>query len=456
MDALVRSLQAIVGPENVLSEPDTIAGFVRDWTGRFVGDSPAVVRPRSTDEVAAVVAWCAERGVTVVPQGGNTGLVGGSVPLAGEVVLSLRLLRHLGEVDRRARQVTVGAGVTLEQVQQHAAATGLEVAVDLAARGSATVGGMVATNAGGVRALRYGPMRAQVAGIEAVLGEGAVISHLAGLAKDNTGYDLAGLLCGSEGTLAVITRVRLRLVHAPISRGCALVALGSVDDALDCLDSVRRSLELDAAEFFFHNGLELVCRHRAAPMPFAERAAVYLLLEATSGDDPAASLAAAISRAGAVVADAVIGDTPTARAALWAYREAHTEAINAVGVPHKFDVAVPVAALSAFCAQVRAEVTALVPTASVYLFGHIGDGNVHVNVVGAAEPGDSVPVAVDDAVLTLVARMQGSISAEHGIGTAKRQFLHLARSPAEVAAFVRIKRALDPAGILNPNVLLPQ
>ena len=198
--SIAEDLGSIVGRANVLTEPGMVAGAVVDWTGRFRGSTPAVVRPANTDEVAAIVRWCASAGVALVPQGGNTGLVGGSVPLRGEVVLSLTRLSSLGDVDPLVGQVTVGAGATLEAVQQHVTSSSdgaLELAVDLAARGSATIGGMVATNAGGTRVLRHGPMRAQVAGIEAVLGTGAVVSHLGGLLKDNTGYDLAALLCGS-------------------------------------------------------------------------------------------------------------------------------------------------------------------------------------------------------------------------------------------------------------------
>ncbi|MDQ3106516.1 MAG: FAD-binding oxidoreductase [Actinomycetota bacterium] len=450
-------LASIVGDAQVLTDPDVVAGYVVDWSGRFSGSTPAVVRPGTTDEVAAVIRWCAANGVAVVPQGGNTGLVGGSVPLGGEVVVSLRRLAHLGPVDGVAAQVTVGAGVTLEAVQHHLATTtpALEFAVDLGARGGATIGGMVATNAGGTKVLRHGPMRDQVAGVEAVLGDGSVISHLAGLRKDHTGYDLGGLLCDSEGTLGVITAVRLRLVAAPTHRTTALLALDDAETAVDALVAARAGCPaLEAAELVFADGVDLVVRHLGIAPPFASgRSGAYLLLEAGAGQDPTEELVAALAPVADRILDTAIATTSTRRTELWRYREAHTEAINAVGVPHKLDVTLPLGRLAAFCREVRATVAAVAPTASTYLFGHVGDGNVHVNVVEAN--GGNVPQAVDEAVLGLVAAAEGSISAEHGIGRAQREHLHLARSPSEIVTFRRIKAALDPAGILNPAVLVP-
>lgn len=451
-------LAGIVGDANVLVDDDVVAGYVVDWTGRFRGHTPVVVRPGNTGEVAEVVSWCAANAIAVVPQGGNTGLVGGSVPLAGEVVLSLLRLNDLDDVDVAAAQVTVGAGATLAAVQEHAERSGFEVAVDLAARGTATIGGMVATNAGGNRVLRYGPMRASVAGVEAVLGNGSVVSHLGGLMKDNTGYDLAGLLCGSEGTLGIVTRVRLRLVPVAAFRTAALLGVTSVSDALECLGAARsRAIGLEAAEVFFADGLDLVCDHLQLAPPFAQRHPVYLLLECAAAADPTDALAESLAPVAAKVAGTAVADTASRRDELWRYRDAHTEAINAAGVPHKLDVTVPARALAGFCDAVRDTVAAVAPGARTFLFGHLGDGNLHVNVVGSgAGPGDGPDEAVDEAVVELVAALGGSISAEHGIGTAKARFLHLARSPSEIAAFRSIKAALDPANVLNPNVLLPR
>ena len=461
---IAESLARIVGDAHVLCDPDVVAGAVVDWTGRFRGSTPAVVRPADAGEVARVVRWCASEGVALVPQGGNTGLVGGSVPLRGEVVLSLSRLSTLGDVDPLVAQVTVGAGATLEAVQQHVSSSSadtLEVAVDLAARGSATIGGMVATNAGGTRVLRHGPMRAQVVGVEAVLGTGAVVSHLGGLLKDNTGYDLASLLCGSEGTLAVVTAARLRLVATASARATALLAVNDVADAITCFVAARRgtSATLEAAELFLADGLALVCEHAGLAPPFeggvVASAGAYLLLEVAGSSDPTDALVDALSLVDHLVIDTAVATARGPREVLWRYREAHTEAVNAVGVPHKLDVTLPLAQLAAFCDDVRTVVTSVAPDAHAYLFGHVGDGNVHVNVVGV-EGGGIVPDSVDGAVLGLVAERGGSISAEHGIGTAKKAFLRLSRSAEEIDAFRAIKSALDPAGILNPNVLLPE
>jgi FAD/FMN-containing dehydrogenase len=442
---------AIVGAANVLTDADARSGYERDWTGRFVGSTPAVVRPRSVDEVVDCVRLCAAEGLAVVPQGGNTGLVGGGVPLAGEVVLSTRRLDHLSAIDTVAAQVTAGAGVTLGAVQDAARAHGLRYAVDLAARHSATVGGTVATNAGGLHVVRYGATRAQLAGIEAVLGDGSVIRHLGGLAKDNTGYDLAGLLCGSEGTLAVVTAARLRLVPRPAHAVVALVGLPDPSTAVEAVAAWRAVLpDLEAAELFLAAGMNLVCDTVGLRPPFAARPPVYVLVEVAGAEDPTDRLAAALEGTG-VEHDAVaVATDERRRAELWRYREEHTTAINTLGPPHKLDVTLPLGALGRFVDEVPGIVAAVAPAARTWLFGHVGDGNVHVNVTGLAPDDDRV----DGAVLEAVAGRGGSISAEHGIGTAKRRWLALNRSPAELAAFAALKHALDPAGILNPAVLL--
>jgi FAD/FMN-containing dehydrogenase len=281
---LLRSLAAIVGEPHVLTG-DAAAGFAVDWTGRFRGRTPAVVRPHDTAEVAAVLALCTDAGVPVVPQGGNTGLVGGGVPLHGEVVLSLTRLNQMGPVDHEAAQVTAGAGVTLQQVAD--ASPGLDLGIVIASRGSATVGGAVATNAGGLRVLRFGPMRAQLRGIEAVLADGTVVSHLAGLVKDNTGYDYPSLLAGSEGTLAVVTAARLRLVPRLRDTVTALVGLGGLDE-LHALahQAVRQVPGLVSAEFFTRTGLDILVAHAGLAPPWPGPTHAYLLLEASGPGAP--------------------------------------------------------------------------------------------------------------------------------------------------------------------------
>jgi FAD/FMN-containing dehydrogenase len=440
-----------VGDAHVLVDPSLTASYVTDWTGRFTGATPAVVRPGSTDEVAAVVALAREHAVALVPQGGNTGLVAGGVPLGGEVVVSLSRLADLGPVDRLAGQVTVGAGVTLGALAAHAAAAGLAFGIDLGSRDTATVGGMVATNAGGVHVVRHGTMRAQLLGVEAVLGTGDRISRLGGLVKDNTGYDLAQLLCGSEGTLGIVTAVRLRLVTPPAEVVTALVGLASVDQAVALAAELRRGLpDVAALELMTGPSLRVVADHLATPAPVGPEAGAYLLVELEAAADPTAALAAAVEAAPGVI-DAAVATERADRARLWRWREAHSEAGARLGVVHKLDVTLPPAELAGFCAEVSARVAEARPGATTLLFGHVGDGNVHVNVVGPPA-GDE---GVDDLVLGLVVARGGSISAEHGVGTLKRRWLGRDRSAAEVAAMRAVKNALDPDGILNPGVLLP-
>ncbi len=446
---VVDRLREIVGP-HAMDDPEVIASFTTDWTGRFRGHSSLVVRPGTTEEVAGVVVACRELDLALVPQGGNTGLVGGGVPLRGEVVLSLGRLDDLGPVDGRAAQVTAGAGVTLATLQEAATVAGWAYGVDIASRGSATVGGTVATNAGGLRVLRYGDTSAQLLGMEAVLGTGAVLSHLSGLVKDNTGYHWPGLVCGSEGTLAVITAARLRLVPPMPFRAVALLAFADVGDAVDATVTLRRALpSLEACELVLAPGIELVCAVTGLGPPLADRHPVYLLIEVADRSDPLDATAEAADSLEGVL-DVAVATEPARRAELWRYREAHTEAINTLGPPHKLDVTLPQGALADFVDSVPAAVRAVVPTARTWLFGHVGDGNIHVNVTGLS-PDDE---RVDDVVLRMAAGYGGSISAEHGIGTAKKRWLSLSRSPAELAAYRSLKQALDPDGVLNPNVLL--
>jgi len=439
--AVLRSLGAIVGESQVLTG-DSTAGFAVDWTGRFRGQTPAVVRPRDTAEVAAVLALCTDAGIPVVPQGGNTGLVGGGVPLRGEVVLSLTRLNQLGPVDQEAAQVTAGAGVTLARVA--AADPELDLGILIASRDSATVGGAVATNAGGLRVLRFGPMRAQLRGIEAVLADGTVLSHLAGLVKDNTGYDYPSVLAGSEGTLAVVTAARLRLVPRLRDMITALVGLSGLDE-LHALarQAVRDVPGLVSAEFFTAAGLDvLVARAGLAP-PLADRTQAYLLLEA-SGPGALEDLASVIGDRAAAV-----GESAADRGRLWSYRERQPEAAGLIGIPIKLDVSVPAAQWVRLASQAAAVITAVDPAAVVITFGHVADGNLHVNIV----PGGAADGRHENALLPFVASLGGSISAEHGIGALKAQWLPLARTAAERALFARIRAAFDPSGTLNPNVL---
>lgn len=451
-DTLAGELAQIVGADHVLVDADLRAGYEHDLTGRFAGTARAVVRPGSVAEVAAVLRHCNERRVPVLPQGGGTGMVGASVPQAGEVVLSMRRLDELSPVDTIAASVVAGAGVTLERLQQHAAPSGYDFPVDFAARGSATVGGMIGTNAGGALAIRHGMTRAHVAGIEAVLADGRVISHLGGLLKDNTGYDLTGLMVGSEGTLGVVTRACLRLTPSLPARAVALLALDSMEDALALFGHLRElGPALQSADYFHRLGMELVCAHRGFAQPFPEVYDTYVTVECAARDDPSEALAEAAAAADHVIRDAALATDLDGRRSLWSYRESHNETIAARGVPHKLDVTVPLERVAAFEREVAAVVAARWPDAETVLYGHLGDGNVHVNVTGP-DPRD---MGVDDAVLEIVAAHHGSISAEHGVGFAKARYLGLSRSTAEIEVMRAIKSALDPNGILSPGRILP-
>jgi FAD/FMN-containing dehydrogenase len=434
-------LSSIVGASHVLTGAATI-GYSTDWTGRFRGEAAAVVRPADAEQVAAVLRLCTDARVAVVPQGGNTGLVGGGVPLHGELVLSLTRLNRLGQLDADSRQVTAGSGVTLAQAAN--ADPALDLGVRIGSQGSATVGGAIATNAGGTRVLRYGPMRAQLRGLEAVLADGSVVEHLSGLVKDNTGYDYGSLLAGSEGTLAVITRARLQLVPRAVQLCTVLIGLSGPAEVHELARHAAAEIPgLLSAEYFTQTGLDILTERVGLAPPLPEPAPVYLLLEA---DGPSAPDGLAELTGDRVAA---VGQTQAQRSRLWAYRDRLPEAAAFFGTPIKLDVSVPAANWVELAATAPGVVAAADPGARVLTFGHVADGNVHINIVPAA-PADG---RHEDAVLSFVAGLGGSISAEHGIGALRAPWLGLARSPAEQDLFARIRSALDPAGTLNPHIL---
>lgn len=446
--AVLDALVAAVGPAHVLTDPGLMEQYVVDWSRRWRGEAIAVVRPGSTSEVAAVLRACSTFGISVVPQGGNTGLVGGSVPAGSvdgiaPVVLSTRRLDALGDVDHLSGQVTVGAGATLGDLRRHVAADGWYYGVDLAARDSATIGGTVATNAGGIHVVAFGMTRLQVVGIEAVLADGTVLSHLPGMLKDNTGYDLGGLLCGSEGTLGVITAVRLRL-HRPAGRTTvALIGCGSYAEAIDLMGSaVAPGVRLIAAEVTDEQGMLLAGEMTGTGWPLAQRHPLVLLLEVADGGD-------ATGLQGVDEADVVVGIDAAEQARLWRYRELQGEVFSALGVSHKLDVSAPLPVLAQCCDELRAIVGDYPGVEAYGVFGHLADGNIHVEIYGP-DPDD---LAVDIAVFECIARHGGSISAEHGVGRAKADELHLCRSAEEIAAMRAIKAAWDPKGLMNPGVI---
>ncbi|MDQ3390864.1 MAG: FAD-binding oxidoreductase [Actinomycetota bacterium] len=452
-DPLADELREALGPEHVLVDRDVVAGYETDWTGRWTGTARFVVRPGSTSEVSRVMAACCERGVPVVVQGGNTGLVGGSVPRPGSswreaaVVLSALRLSELGEVDAGAMQVTAGSGVTLAAWRGHARHADLDTPVDFASRDSATVGGAIATNAGGSRVVRFGTMRSQVAGIEAVLADGSVIGSLAGLPKETVGLHWPSVLAGSEGTLGVITAARLRLAPWFRQVATAMVATADIDAAVSLLARLRGELTcLDSIEIVLPEALELVAAHLSATPPVSGGGA-YVLVECADHRDPVDELVAVLDGSDEVLDSAMSTDGP-GRNRLIQFRDRITESIAASGVPLKLDVAVPPAALGELVHAARRTVDGV--GGRLIAFGHLAEGNMHLNVL---EPGNIGRIT--ESVLATASRLGGTISAEHGIGLAKTPWLHLARSSAELSAAAAVRSALDPRGILNPGVLAP-
>ena len=460
MDHLLVELTKIVGAQHVLTDPELMVPYVTDWTRRWRGDAQAVIRPGNTAEVSAVVRTCRDAGVSITVQGGNTGLVGGSVParhsddVAGvplPVLVSTRRLTRLDEVDQLAGQVTVGAGVTLGDLHKHAGAAGWEYGVDLAARDSATVGGTVSTNAGGIRVIAYGMTRAQVRGIEAVLPDGEVIEHLGGLVKDNTGYDLAGLFTGSEGTLGIITAVRLSLVRPTAATSVALIGVSSFGQALHLLHTaIESEVSVLAAEITDRTGMRLAMEVATLAWPLTGDHQFVLLLEVADGGTGGGFIADALADC-----DVVIGIDASTKKRLWEYRERQSEAFSvhaaktAGGIAHKLDISIPLQHLGECADELRDRMSRYPQVDTFGVFGHLGDGNLHVEITGP----DADDESVDFEVLSVVAKYQGSVSAEHGIGRAKTKWLDTSRSTSEILAMRAIKQAWDQNNLMNPGVI---
>lgn len=469
MGSLIGALRAALGPGAVLTGADARGrpASARDATGCA---ALAVVLPRSTAEVSHVLGLCHAAGHPVVPRAGMTGLVGGTVAGPREIALSLERLSAIEGLDATTGTLTVGAGATIQSVQQHAAEHGLLFALDLGSRGSATVGGAIATNAGGNKVIRYGMMRDLVLGVEAVLADGTLVSSMNAMLKNNTGLDLKQLFIGTEGTLGIVTRAVLRLHPLPRARHAALAALPGFDAMTGFLQAMRAESNSTLSSFeamwpaYYALATRLETgpagRLRPPPRPPLPHGAPFYVLVEWEGADPdgdAGRFAAALERAlgRGLLLDAVIARSEAERAALWAIRDEVSEHLRPLGPRTAFDVSLPIPAMPGYVDGLAQAVAARWPEGAVVAFGHLGDGNLHV-IVATGSPVDGAENgrAAADLVYRPLATLGGSVSAEHGIGLDRKAYLPLSRSAAERRVMALVKRALDPADTLNPGKLL--
>jgi FAD/FMN-containing dehydrogenase len=458
-------------PQDFLSEdPSDLTEYGRDWT-RVVAPAPsAVAFPRSTGEVSRLLAACNEERVAVVPSGGRTGLAGGAVAAHGEVVLSLAKMRRMDEVDRLGASVRVQAGAITEAVHAHCSPHGLTWPVDFASKGSSTVGGNIATNAGGVKVIRYGLTRNWVLGLQVVLASGEVLDAPSALEKNNTGLDLRQLFIGSEGTLGVVTEATLKLARLPGVTTVMLFGVRDVEGVLRLFRDARHGpFVISAYEFFSQRCLDRVVTHRKLRPPFTDPSNYYVLLE-VEGDGTTEADAARLSAklepwlervfSEQLAENGTLAQHSGEARDLWALREGISESLSGTGLPHKNDVSLPIAALDAFSTELEQFFHQRYQGWEICLFGHVGDGNLHINVMKpeAMERSEffTKTKEVDRDLFAIVQRHGGSISAEHGIGILKKPFLSFTRSEGEMNVMRAVKRALDPNGILNPGKILDQ
>ena len=459
---LIAAVQEKVGPRGVITDPAEVEPWLTDWRGRFHGRAAAILAPASTDEVAAMVGLAAHHHVPLVPQGGNTGMVGGATPPedGSALIVSLRRMTALRSISAEANLAVAEAGMILADLHDRAGEVGRRFPLTLGARGSCTIGGLVATNAGGTQVLRFGTMRSLVAGIEAVLPDGSIHDGLTALKKDNRGYSLDHLLIGSEGTLGIVTAAALKLVPAVAARAVAWAGLADPQAALDLLRTMQGQSEMvEGFEIIPASSLGLVLEHiPGTRSPLHGSHPWHVLVEATSAeasDPPGAELERMLGQAllQGLVADAAMASSEAQADAFWRIRDSISEAERASGGSIAHDISVPVADMPRFMVAAAAEVERAFPGVEASAFGHLGDGNVHFHVrLGdrADTDGPSITRLVDD----LVTAAGGSISAEHGIGQMKLDEFERLAPPGRIAALRSIKRALDPEGLMNPGKLV--
>ena len=440
------------------TEPADLEHYGRDWTRRWLPSPLAIALPATVEEVQAVMRWAHQHRIAVVPSGGRTGLSGGAVAANEELVLSLERMNRALDFNAVDRLLTVQAGMALEAVHNTARDHGLQYPVDFAARGSCSIGGNIATNAGGIRVIRYGNTREWIAGMKVVTGTGELLDLNRGLVKNSSGYDLRHLMIASEGTLGIVVEATLRLTDPPPASNVMLLALPSFEVLMQVFSAFRERLQLEAFEFFTDRALHHVLAH-GAQKPFEEVHPYYVVTEFASGDEAQEAAAMAAFEdcmENGWVSDGVISQSDAQAAQLWRLREGITESL-ARYKPYKNDVSVRISAMPAFLQETQALLGEAYPHFDVVWFGHIGDGNLHINVLKPDGLEDAEFIVQCEQVTKLLAaslkRHEGSISAEHGIGLVKKGYLESTRSAAEIEVMRGIKRVLDPAGILNPGKL---
>lgn len=453
-------LKDIVGPGHYLEGDQIGPKYSQDfWGGDREGDPHLVVCPGSTEEVAAVLRACHEAGQPVVPQGGMTGLVSAGVPTRDEVVLSLERLNRIEDVDLITNTATVQAGVTLQELQDRVEQDGLIFPLDLASRGSCTLGGSLSTNAGGNRVLLYGMTRDLTLGVEAVLADGTVVNGLHKLVKNNAGYDLKHLFIGTEGTLGVVTRAVLRLRPKPVTQLAAFCGLRSVEDAVELLNRLRATLPgmVSAFEAIWASAYRVVVPLRdTVRLPLEDRHNIYALVECV-GSDPdhdASRFLAAMEACKDVIEDAAVGQTEQEVRQIWQVRERIPGEVLRMQPLFGFDISLAPQEMAGYLVDVDAELRRTWPAVELIVFGHLGDGNIHIAVVTGEKTKERKPF-IEEIVYRHVGLRGGSISAEHGIGFEKRPYLHFSRSPEEIDLMRRLKSALDPRGVLSPGRIFP-
>jgi len=459
-DQALDFFRQLLGERHVLTASSDLEAYGRDWTKLYEPRASVILLPGSTGEVAEIVKYCGRERLAVVPSGGRTGLAGGAVAMNGEVVVSLQRMCRIERVDTVGLTMRVEAGVTTQQVQDAAREAGLFFPLDLAAKGSCEIGGNIATNAGGVKYIRFGGMREQVLGLEVVLPSGEVLDmNDTGLRKNNTGYDLRQLFIGAEGTLGIVTRATLRLAPAPRGVQVAVMAVQTFADIPKILGTCNQAgVQLTAFEFFTRVAHEIVLQNTpGAKSPFAALSPYYVLLEAEEGPTGGQVMEPLLEKLfeSGLVVDAVVATTSTEFKELWGLRENITESIAKHGHVRKNDISLAVDRLGPFLADLEQEVATAPKDMQLVLFGHIGDGNLHINYVGPRSEAfaqfQERARQVELRIFALIERYQGSISAEHGIGLLKKKDLHFSRSEAEIALMRQLKRLLDPHGIMNPG-----